>query len=192
MSFPIVIIILSPKRTQHNHQTNPPPPPPPPPLLILCPQINLYGLHCKRETSYHLGLHDPTHNNSDSNSNSNFDDNGWGYCTEEQLEETLLKNLDFLYKEAISKLVGLGYDEDVALKAILRNGHCYGGMDVLTNILHNSLAFLNNNNNDDGSGGGDNGNADETELVFDDLRQLEEYSLSGLVCFVATSQATFE
>ncbi|KAG5248980.1 MND1-interacting protein [Salix suchowensis] len=133
--------------------------------------------------AYHLGLHDPTHNNSDSNSNSNFDDNGWGYCTEEQLEETLLKNLDFLYKEAISKLVGLGYDEDVALKAILRNGHCYGGMDVLTNILHNSLAFL-NNNNDDGSGGGDNGNADETELVFDDLRQLEEYSLAGLVCLL--------
>uniref|UniRef100_A0A6N2JYJ5 RING-type domain-containing protein n=1 Tax=Salix viminalis TaxID=40686 RepID=A0A6N2JYJ5_SALVM len=132
--------------------------------------------------AYHLGLHDPTHNNSDNNSNSNFDDNGWGYCTEEQLEETLLKNLDFLYKEAISKLVGLGYDEDVALKAILRNGHCYGGMDVLTNILHNSLAFLNNNNND--GGGGDNGNADETELVFDDLRQLEEYSLAGLVCLL--------
>ncbi|KAB5564207.1 hypothetical protein DKX38_004261 [Salix brachista] len=130
--------------------------------------------------AYHLGLHDPTHNNSDNNSNSNFDDNGWGYCTEEQLEETLLKNLDFLYKEAISKLVGLGYDEDVALKAILRNGHCYGGMDVLTNILHNSLAFLNNNNDD----GGDNGNADETELVFDDLRQLEEYSLAGLVCLL--------
>ncbi|KAJ6415580.1 hypothetical protein OIU84_004389 [Salix udensis] len=135
--------------------------------------------------AYHLGLHDPTHNNSDNNSNSNFDDNGWGYCTEEQLEETLLKNLDFLYKEAISKLVGLGYDEDVALKAILRNGHCYGGMDVLTNILHNSLAFLNNNNDGGGGGGGcDNGNADETELVFDDLRQLEEYSLAGLVCLL--------
>ncbi|KAF9685517.1 hypothetical protein SADUNF_Sadunf03G0062800 [Salix dunnii] len=131
--------------------------------------------------AYHLGLHDPTHNNNDNNSNSNFDDNGWGYCTEEQLEETLLKNLDFLYKEAISKLVGLGYGEDVALKAILRNGHCYGGMDVLTNIMHNSLAFLNNN---DGGGGGDKGNADETELVFDDLRQLEEYSLAGLVCLL--------
>ena len=136
--------------------------------------------------AYHLGLHDPTHSNNDNNSNSNFDDNGWGYCTEEQLEEILLKNLEFLYKEAISKLVGLGYDEDVALKAILRNGHCYGGMDVLTNILHNSLAFLNNNNNNNcgGGGGGSTGNADETELVFDDLRQLEEYSLAGLVCLL--------
>ena len=137
--------------------------------------------------AYHLGLHDPTHSNNDNNSNSNFDDNGWGYCTEEQLEEILLKNLEFLYKEAISKLVGLGYDEDVASKAILRNGHCYGGMDVLTNILHNSLAFLNNNNNNNncgGGGGGSTGNADETELVFDDLRQLEEYSLAGLVCLL--------
>ncbi|KAG6782476.1 hypothetical protein NC653_008713 [Populus alba x Populus x berolinensis] len=137
--------------------------------------------------AYHLGLHDPTHSNNDNNSNSNFDDNGWGYCTEEQLEEILLKNLEFLYKEAVSKLVGLGYDEDVALKAILRNGHCYGGMDVLTNILHNALAFLNNssnNNNCGGGGGGGTGNADETELVFDDLRQLEEYSLAGLVCLL--------
>ncbi|KAJ6394120.1 hypothetical protein OIU77_023366 [Salix suchowensis] len=126
--------------------------------------------------AYHLGLHDPTHN-SNNNSNSNLDDNGWGYCTEEQLEEILLKNLEFLYKEAISKLVGLGYDEDVALKAILRNGYCYGGMDVLTNILHNSLAYLNSNN----CGNSSNGNVDETELVFNDLRQLEEYSLAGMV-----------
>lgn len=102
--------------------------------------------------------------------NPNFDDSGWGYCTEEQLEEILLKNLEFLYNEAISKLVGLGYDEDVALKAILRNGHCYGGMDVLTNILHNTLAYLNS-----GSVGS------ESELVFVDLRQLEEYSLTGMV-----------
>ncbi|KAB5573900.1 hypothetical protein DKX38_001094 [Salix brachista] len=126
--------------------------------------------------AYHLGLHDPTHNNNN-NSNSNLDDNGWGYCTEEQLEEILLKNLEILYKEAISKLVGLGYDEDVALKAILRNGYCYGGMDVLTNILHNSLAYLNSNN----CGSSSNGNVDETELVFNDLRQLEEYSLAGMV-----------
>ncbi|KAJ6427007.1 hypothetical protein OIU84_022578 [Salix udensis] len=126
--------------------------------------------------AYHLGLHDPTHNNNN-NSNSNLDDNGWGYCTEEQLEEILFKNLEFLYKEAISKLVGLGYDEDVALKAILRNGYCYGGMDVLTNILHNSLAYLNSNN----CGSSSDGNVDETELVFNDLRQLEEYSLAGMV-----------
>ncbi|KAK6935002.1 PIR2-like, helical domain [Dillenia turbinata] len=109
------------------------------------------------------------------NPNPNFDDNGWGYCTEEQLEEILIKNLEFLYNEAISKLVALGYDEDIALKAILRNGHCYGGMDILTNILHNALAYL-----DCGCTNG-NGNCEESEPVFANLRQLEEYSLTGMV-----------
>ncbi|XVF11012.1 hypothetical protein REPUB_Repub07fG0232800 [Reevesia pubescens] len=136
--------------------------------------------------SYHLGLNDSTqspnpnpnnnnnNNNNNTNSNTNFDDHGWGYCTEEQLEEILLKNLEFLYNEAISKLVALGYDEDVALKAILRNGHCYGEMDVLTNILHNSLAYLNS------SCGSSNGSdSEESEPGFPDLRQLEEYSLAG-------------
>ncbi|KAJ0053765.1 hypothetical protein Pint_03407 [Pistacia integerrima] len=134
--------------------------------------------------SYHLGLHDSTQN-SNANPNSTFEDHGWGYCTEEQLEEILLKNLEFLYNEAVSKLVALGYDEDVALKAILKNGYCYGGMDVLTNILHNSLAYLNSSP----CGGGGNGNAgnvnsEEPEMVFNDLRQLEEYSLAGMVCLL--------
>lgn len=111
------------------------------------------------------------------NSNPNLEETGWGYCTEEQLEEILLKNLEFIYNEAVSKLVALGYDEDVAVKAMLRNGHCYGGMDALTNILHNSLAYLNSN-----SDGG--GNMDETEPVFSNLRQLEEYSVAALVCLV--------
>ncbi|XP_075642096.1 MND1-interacting protein 1 [Castanea sativa] len=136
----------------------------------------------------HLGLKDSTQNHNSCNNNPNTqEDNGWGYCTEEQLEEILLKNLEFLYNEAISKLVALRYDEDVALKAILRNGHCYGGMDVLTNILHNSLAYLNCSvSSNCGAGGGDcdgdgDGNSDESEPVFTDLRQLEEYSLAGMV-----------
>lgn len=125
--------------------------------------------------TYNAGMNESAQNHSP---NHNFDDSGWGYCTEEQLEEILLKNLEFLYNEAISKLGALGYDEDVALKAILRNGHCYGGMDVLTNILHNSLAYLNS------SCGGNNGNLEESEPVFVDLRQLEEYSLAGMVCLL--------
>ncbi|KAJ9152624.1 hypothetical protein P3X46_026171 [Hevea brasiliensis] len=133
--------------------------------------------------AYHLGLQDSTHSNPIPNTSGNLDDNGWGYCTEEQLEEILLKNLEFLYKEAISKLVALGYDEDTALNAILRNGHCYGGMDVLTNILHNSLAYL-NSNCESGSSSSSNGNLDECHPVFNDLRQLEEYSLAGMVCLL--------
>ncbi|GLT81236.1 hypothetical protein SLA2020_526310 [Shorea laevis] len=130
--------------------------------------------------SRHLGLNDSTQSQSPNpNGNANFDDHGWGYCTEEQLEGFLLKNLEFLYNEAISKLVALGYDEDVALKAILKKGHCcYGEMDVLTNVLHNSLAYLNN------SCASSNGNSDESEPVFADLRQLKEYSLAGMVCLL--------
>ncbi|KAJ4958168.1 hypothetical protein NE237_025279 [Protea cynaroides] len=112
------------------------------------------------------------------NPSSHYDEGGWGYCTEDQLEELLLKNLEFLYNEAIAKLVALGFDEDVALKAILRNGHCYGSMDVLTNILHNSLAYLNS------TCSSNNGNSEEPESVFFDLRQLEEYSLAGMVCLL--------
>ncbi|KAI5641869.1 hypothetical protein M9H77_00345 [Catharanthus roseus] len=136
-----------------------------------------------RPLSYQMGQNDSTQNTNVNGSanggpNSAFDDSGWGYCTEEQLEEILLRNLEFLYNEAITKLVALGYDEEVALKAILRNGHCYGGMDVLTNILHNCLAFLNN------GCCGSNGNSEESEISFADLRQLEEYSLAGMVCLL--------
>ncbi|KAF5800972.1 putative transcription factor C2H2 family [Helianthus annuus] len=130
--------------------------------------------------NFQLGFNELSPN---SDSNPSFNENsGWGYCTEEQLEEILMKNLDFLYNEAIAKLVALGYDEDVALRAVLTNGHCYGGMDVLTNILHNSLAFLNSVSN--GSSNGNEGDCVVSEHVFDDLRQLEGFSLAGMVCLL--------
>lgn len=135
--------------------------------------------------TYNMGFDDSMRNVSNPNNpnpntaqNPSFDDCGWGYCTEEQLEDLLLKNLEFLYNEAISKLVALGYDEDVALKAVLRKGHCYGGMDVLTNIVHNSLSYLN------GGSCGNDGGLEESELVFTDLRQLQGYSLAGMVCLL--------
>ncbi|XP_059307201.1 MND1-interacting protein 1 [Lycium ferocissimum] len=113
-------------------------------------------------------------------SGSVIDENGWGYCTEEQLEEILLQNLEILYSEAINKLIGLGYDEEVAMKAILKNGHCYGGMDVLTNILHNSLSYLNSGSSCSSSSSLE----DSDHNCFVDLRQLEEYSLAGMVCLL--------
>ncbi|KAF5460300.1 hypothetical protein F2P56_020180 [Juglans regia] len=148
------------------------------------------GLKSGKYRLDHLGLKDSIQNPDSDDPDS--DDNGWGYCTEEQIEEFLLKNLEFLYNEAISKLVALGYDEDVALKAILRNGHWYGGMDVLTNIMHNSLAYLTGSGGGDrgngGGGGGENasgiGVSDDSEPLFTDLKQLEEYSLAGMVCLL--------
>ncbi|KAG8634120.1 hypothetical protein MANES_17G014100v8 [Manihot esculenta] len=135
--------------------------------------------------AYHHVLQDPSHSNAIRNSSGNVDDNGWDYFTEQQLEEILLKHLELLYKEAISKLLALGYDEDSSLKAILRNGHCCGGMDVETNILYNTLAFLNSNSGGgSGTSNNSNGNLDENETVFNDLRQLEEFSLAGMICLL--------
>ncbi|KAF8032651.1 hypothetical protein BT93_D1542 [Corymbia citriodora subsp. variegata] len=114
----------------------------------------------------------------------NLDDSSaWGYCTEEQLEELLRKHVQFYYNEALAKLCALGYDEDVALAAVLRNGHCYGGMDMLTNILHNTLAYLNSGGSESGGDGAGAGSG-ESELGFSDLKQLEEYSLAGMVCLL--------
>ncbi|XP_056174201.1 MND1-interacting protein 1 [Syzygium oleosum] len=115
------------------------------------------------------------------------DSSAWGYCTEEQLEELLRKHVQFYYNEALAKLCALGYGEDVALGAVLRNGHCYGGMDMLTNILHNTLAYLNSGGSENGGaagGGGDGAGSGESELGFSDLKQLEEYSLAGMVCLL--------
>ncbi|XP_055819734.1 MND1-interacting protein 1-like [Solanum dulcamara] len=109
-----------------------------------------------------------------------IDESGLNCCTEDQLEDILLQNLEILYSEAITKLMDLGYDEEVAMKAILKNGHCYGGMDVLTNILHNSLSYLNNGYVNSGSCL----SLDESDQSFVDLRQLEEYSLAGMICLL--------
>ncbi|KAG2326718.1 hypothetical protein Bca52824_009446 [Brassica carinata] len=58
----------------------------------------------------------------DSNPSGNFEDSGYGYCTEEQLEDLLLKHLEHIYNEAVSKLVSLGYDEEAALSCSDSNG----------------------------------------------------------------------
>lgn len=93
-----------------------------------------------------------------------------------------MKNIEFFYNEALSRLVGLGYDEETALKAVLRNGYCYGGMDVLTNILHNALAYLKRIS--DGSADSGDASPGENDHVFSDLRHLQEYSLAGMVCLM--------
>ncbi|VVA93328.1 unnamed protein product [Arabis nemorensis] len=123
---------------------------------------------------YHPGLTDSRPGGLSLISNPS-EENVWGYCTEEQLEETLLKHLEVLYNQAICKLVELGYEEGVALRAVLSNGHCYGDSDVAANILNNSLSYLNS------SSGGGGGGEDDTEVGFEDLRELEEYSLAGMI-----------
>ena len=116
----------------------------------------------------------------DSGSGSGVDEGGLNICTEDQLEAILLQKLEVLYGEAIAKITKLGYGEEGVMKAMLKNGHCYGGMDVLTNILHNALSYLNNGYVNSGS----SSSGDESDQSFVDLRQLVEYSLAGLICLL--------
>ncbi|XP_020596393.1 MND1-interacting protein 1 [Phalaenopsis equestris] len=112
-----------------------------------------------------------------------FDESEWGYCTEEQLEEIVISNLDCLYKEAISRLVTLGYADALALRAVLCNGHCYGSMDAVSNIMQNALAYLNT------EAATTAGERDPPAGAFSDLRHLEEYSLAGMVCLLQQIRA---
>ncbi|KAJ1428815.1 Zinc finger, RING-type [Sesbania bispinosa] len=99
-------------------------------------------------------------------------DADWSDLTEAQLEELVLINLDTIFKSAIQKIVACGYTEDVATKAILRSGICYGCKDTVSNIVDNALAFLRNGQENDPS----------REHYFEDLVQLEKYILAELVC----------
>lgn len=96
----------------------------------------------------------------------------WGYCTEDQLEDLLLKQLEYVYKEAGCKITALGYTTEQAHKAMLRNGHCYGSSDVISNIVNNSLAYLNSGCSDC---------FDESDTPFREIKELEKYVLTGLV-----------
>ncbi|CAK8530993.1 unnamed protein product [Lathyrus sativus] len=96
----------------------------------------------------------------------------WSDHTEAQLEELLLSNLQTIFKSAIKKIVACGYTEDVATKAMLRPGICYGCKDTVSNIVDNTLNFLRNGQEFDPS----------REHYFEDLMQLQKYILAELVC----------
>ncbi|CAI8590789.1 unnamed protein product [Vicia faba] len=96
----------------------------------------------------------------------------WSDHTETQLEELLLSNLHTIFKSAIKKIVACGYTEDVATKAMLRPGICYGCKDTVSNIVDNTLNFLRNGQEFDPS----------REHYFEDLMQLQKYILAELVC----------
>ncbi|QHO50939.1 putative E3 ubiquitin-protein ligase RF298 isoform X2 [Arachis hypogaea] len=101
-----------------------------------------------------------------------FNDADWNDLTEAQLEELVLSNLDTIFKSAIKKIAALGYTEEIATKAILRSGICYGYKDTESNIIDNAVAFLRNSQEIDPS----------REHYFEDLVQLEKYILAELVC----------
>ncbi|KAK2995564.1 hypothetical protein RJ640_014961 [Escallonia rubra] len=101
-----------------------------------------------------------------------FHDADWSEFTESQLEELVLSNLDTIFKSAIKKIITCGYTEEVATKAVLRSGLCYGCKDTVSNIVENTLAFLRSGHELDPS----------REHYFEDLQQMEKYILAELVC----------
>ncbi|GFY85195.1 RING/U-box superfamily protein [Actinidia rufa] len=101
-----------------------------------------------------------------------FHDADWSDLTESELEELVLSNLDTIFRSAIKKIVASGYSEEVAAKAVLRTGLCYGSKDIVSNIVENTLAFLRNGQETDPS----------MEHYFEDLQQMEKYILVELVC----------
>ncbi|CAN6882461.1 unnamed protein product [Brassica oleracea] len=129
---------------------------------------------------YHPGLTGSTSGSCCVHSGTSFEESVWGYCTEENLQEILLKHLEFLYDQAVSNLIDLGCEESVAMRAVLSNGHCYGESDVLKNIVNNSLSYLNSSSN-----------GDQSEAGFTDLRDLEEYSLDGMVYLLQQVRPSF-
>ncbi|KAE8726353.1 hypothetical protein F3Y22_tig00007043pilonHSYRG00043 [Hibiscus syriacus] len=101
-----------------------------------------------------------------------FQDADWTDLTESQLEELVLNNLDAIFKSAIKKIVAFGYTEEIATKAVLRSGLCYGSKDTVSNIVDNTLAFLRSGQDYHPS----------RDHCFEDLQQLEKYILTELVC----------
>nr|GMD93450.1 putative E3 ubiquitin-protein ligase RF298 [Ipomoea batatas] len=115
---------------------------------------------------------EPSRPREDVEATEDFRDADWSDLTESQLEELVLSNLDAIYKSAIKKIIACGYSEEVANKAVLRSGFCYGCKDFVSNIVDNALAFLNSGQVIDSSRG----------HYFEDLQQMEKYVLAELVC----------
>ncbi|KAK4372500.1 hypothetical protein RND71_007884 [Anisodus tanguticus] len=102
-----------------------------------------------------------------------FHDADWNDLTESELEELVLSNLDTIFMSAIKRIMAFGYSEEIATKAVLRSGICYGCKDIVSNIVENTLAFLRSGGQEIDSSG---------EHYFEDLLQMEKYVLAELVC----------
>ncbi|XP_047310988.1 putative E3 ubiquitin-protein ligase RF298 [Impatiens glandulifera] len=98
----------------------------------------------------------------------------WSDLTESQLEELVLINLDSMFKSAIKKIIAFGYNKEVSTKAVLRSGIYYGCKDTVSNIVENTVTFLQNGQVIDPT----------RDHYFDSLEQMEKYTLAELVCII--------
>lgn len=101
-----------------------------------------------------------------------YTDVDWTDPTEAQLENLVMMNLHMIFKSAILMISSYGYDKEIATKAVIRSGICYGCKDTVYNIVDNALALLSNGKDIDSS----------KEHLFENLFQLEKYVLAEMVC----------
>lgn len=66
----------------------------------------------------------------------------WCGSARSELQLLVLCNLDAAFKIALKRIVACGYSEEVATKAVMSPGICYGPKDTLSNIVDNTLKFL--------------------------------------------------
>ena len=126
--------------------------------------LGLYSAICSSEVG-------PSRHREDLEADE-FQDADWSDLTEAQLEELALSNLDTIFKSAIKQIEASGYTKEVATKAVLRPGLCYGSKYTVTNIVDKTLAYLQSGQEVDPS----------RKHCFEDLQQLEMYVLAELVC----------
>ncbi|ONK78537.1 uncharacterized protein A4U43_C02F19870 [Asparagus officinalis] len=96
----------------------------------------------------------------------------WIDGAEAQLEETVLSNLDMIFKTAIKIIMTYGYTEDIATNAVLRAGLCYGCKDTVSNVVDNAMAYLRSSPDVDSS---------SRENPSEELKMMERNVLNEMV-----------
>ncbi|CAM8924380.1 unnamed protein product [Rhodiola kirilowii] len=95
----------------------------------------------------------------------------WCDSARSELQSLVISNLDAVFKIALKKIVAHGYSEEVATKAVMSPGICYGSKDTLSNIVDNTLKFLKTFKDPDLKG----------HNCLMDLKELEDYLLTEFI-----------
>ncbi|KAL3537165.1 hypothetical protein ACH5RR_000531, partial [Cinchona calisaya] len=112
---------------------------------------------------------------SPSHSNLSGEPSRLSCYNEVKIEKLLCERLLVRYNEALELLVGSGFSMDIALKAILNFGCVFGPMNILANIMTNSVVYIYCShlaNNDV---------CIENGPVFENMIELTKFSLQSLV-----------
>ncbi|KAJ6827299.1 vicilin-like seed storage protein [Iris pallida] len=111
-----------------------------------------------------------------------FREADWSDLTETQLEETVLCNLDMVFRTAIKTIMSYGYTEEAATSVVLKSGVFYGCKDTVTNIVENTLAVLRS---------GQELHSLSSESSAEELKRLERSVLAEMVNVLREMRPSF-